>query len=305
MMMMIICLFFFCNQHLYWDRRFVFANKSLLVAFAHAMYIILAMYHLSLVNLRTTQRHETRNDEKTSTPSYSKENTHRLTELWNETGASTSFWSHPLWRFALPRTLNELPSFSCANKICVWISFSLKEKVVPEIKHGISMNFSLKGDMNSARKLAWKWRLRDQLVGNIWWPTEFFFIWGMRFSLWTVSDNFWHWKLLKAFPVPETHLTVSGILVYHVSQPTCKGEKYPYPPKTAYLKMIFLFPRWDMLISCRVIHLLSTMDIPVDDFLEGFCFENGQKLEPLDSLKLLWPLKTGALRNPKANEIIF
>ena len=31
------------------------------------------------------------------------------------------------------------------------------------------------------------------------------------------------------------------------------SRKLTYPPKMAYLKMIFLFPRWDMLISWRVV----------------------------------------------------
>ena len=31
------------------------------------------------------------------------------------------------------------------------------------------------------------------------------------------------------------------------------SRELTYPPKMAYLKMIFLFPRWDMLISRRVI----------------------------------------------------
>ena len=34
------------------------------------------------------------------------------------------------------------------------------------------------------------------------------------------------------------------------------SRKLTYPPKMAYLKMIFLFPRWDMLISWRVSSLV-------------------------------------------------
>ena len=152
MMMMIICLFFFCNQHLYWDWRFVFANKSLLVAFVHAMYIILAMYHLSLVNLRATQRHETRNDDKTSKPSCSKANTHRLD-----------------WASKRNRSFNKfLISFSvaiCSSTYLEWarIFFLCRQNsclmfFFPERKsraRNKTWNFSLKGDMNSAKKLEW------------------------------------------------------------------------------------------------------------------------------------------------------
>jgi len=40
------------------------------------------------------------------------------------------------------------------------------------------------------------------------------------------------------------------------------SRELTYPPDMAYLKMIFLFPRWDMLISWRVNH---------DKPLGGFC----------------------------------
>ena len=36
------------------------------------------------------------------------------------------------------------------------------------------------------------------------------------------------------------------------------SRELTYPPDKAYLKMIFLFPRWDMLNSWRVIDLLAT-----------------------------------------------
>ena len=39
------------------------------------------------------------------------------------------------------------------------------------------------------------------------------------------------------------------------------SRELTYPPDKAYLKMIFLFPRWDMLISWRVIYLGMQLNI--------------------------------------------
>jgi len=39
------------------------------------------------------------------------------------------------------------------------------------------------------------------------------------------------------------------------------SRELTYPPDKAYLKMIFLSPRWDMLISRRVLYFFSDFSI--------------------------------------------
>ena len=45
------------------------------------------------------------------------------------------------------------------------------------------------------------------------------------------------------------HLKMYLLLTIHIP-----SRELTYPPDKAYLKMIFLFPRWDMLIPCRVVN---------------------------------------------------
>ena len=61
-------------------------------------------------------------------------------------------------------------------------------------------------------------------------------------------------------------LIEKNTMVYYRSIPS---RELTYPPKMACLKMIFLFPRWDMLIPWRVLYMFITLDI-------HFCGEFGE-----------------------------
>jgi len=56
------------------------------------------------------------------------------------------------------------------------------------------------------------------------------------------------------------------------------SRKLTYHPKMAYLKMIFLFPRWDMLISRRVY---------VDGFRKIWRKTNGKQMKPYETWDIL------------------
>jgi len=47
-------------------------------------------------------------------------------------------------------------------------------------------------------------------------------------------------------------LGISKLQMYVLNMKRIPSRELTYPPDKAYLKMIFLFPRWDMLIPWRV-----------------------------------------------------
>ena len=47
-------------------------------------------------------------------------------------------------------------------------------------------------------------------------------------------------------------LGISKLQMYALNMKRIPARELTYPPDKAYLKMIFLFPRWDMLIPWRV-----------------------------------------------------
>ena len=71
------------------------------------------------------------------------------------------------------------------------------------------------------------------------------------FSLTTVTGVFQQDKNIHLFLVFQNHSFCNNL----------PSRELTYPPKMAYLKIIFLFPRWDMLIPWRV-YILANFQKP-------------------------------------------
>ena len=94
------------------------------------------------------------------------------------------------------------------------------------------------------------------------------------------SEKSWLWfrYYISHYPVVQA----SGNRWHERWRRDTKGEDHPlgwipsreltYPPNKAYLKMIFLFPRWDMLIPWRAIFLFILFKVQILCVCVVFCF---------------------------------
>ena len=126
-------------------------------------------------------------------------------------------------------------------------------------------------------------------LADSWW-----FICSLEASNNIPAVSFFGWPLLPFLPRPESRILTYvpwffAVDFFQVRESSQDGKilnisahipsrELTYPPDKAYLKMIFLFPRWDMLIPRRVLMPISIHPESCNDIEGYWCIDSIMEL---------------------------